>query len=56
MRIPPGTALCLLGFFSDPALAEVTDAAATGFTTVNEVTIDATADVAWQSAIEGVGL
>lgn len=38
------------------ALAEVTDAAAGGFTTVNEVIIDASGDVVWQAAIRDVGL
>ena len=38
------------------ALAEVTDAAAGGFTTVNEATIGASGDVVWQAAIKDVGL
>ena len=37
------------------ALAEVTDAAAGGFTTVNEATIGASGDVVWQAAIKDVG-
>ena len=38
-----------------PAVAEVTDAEAGGFTTINETTIDAPRDVVWRSAIEEIG-
>ena len=35
--------------------AEVTDAASGGFTTVNEVTIDASREIVWTAAIDQVG-
>jgi len=56
MKILLRTALISLVACSGTTLAEVTDSAAGGFTTVNEVTIDATSDVAWQAAIADVGL
>ncbi len=37
-------------------LAEVTDAGQNGFTTVTEVTVDASRDAVWAAAIEDIGL
>ena len=38
-----------------PAVAEVADAGAGGFTTINEIIVDAPRDVVWQSAIGEIG-
>ena len=45
---------CLLIFVTAMASAEVMDSAIGGFTTVNEVTIDASRDVVWRTAIEEI--
>jgi len=50
------TGLFVFALLSGLAFAEVTDAGAGGFTTVNEVIIDATGDVVWKAAIDDVGL
>ena len=46
----------LLGLIASNASAEVTDAGSVGFTTVNEVVVDAEKDAVWRAAIEDVGL
>jgi hypothetical protein len=56
MNILLRTAIFLLAVFSGPVLAEVTDAGAGGFTTVNEQIVAASKDVVWQAAIEDVSL
>ena len=56
MKIFPGTAVFVLFIFSGLAFAEVKDSGAGGFTTVNEVTIEASGEVVWRTAIEDVGL
>ena len=43
-------ALSLLAILACPARADVTDAAANGFTSVNELTITASSSVAWTAA------
>ena len=55
MKILLRTFLCASIVFATSATAEVTDAEAGGFTTVNEVMIDANAETAWRAAIDGVG-
>lgn len=47
-------ATALIAFLS-PAFAEVTDSAANGFTTVNEVVIDAERAESWVAAVRNVG-
>jgi hypothetical protein len=44
--------LLLVLLASQPAAGEVTDAAANGFTTVNEVTVDASRAAAWKAALD----
>jgi hypothetical protein len=56
MNILLRTGLLLLALFCRVVAAEVSDASVSGFTTVNEVSIDASVDVAWQAAIGDVGL
>jgi hypothetical protein len=56
MKILLRTTLISLIACNGMALAEVTDAAAGGFITVNEASIDATNDVVWQAAVADVGL
>ena len=46
----------LLGLVASNTSAEVTDADRVGFTTVNEVVVDAEKDAVWRAAIEDVGL
>ena len=50
MKKPTSYLLVLLA--SQLAAAEVTDSAANGFTTVNEVTVDANRAAAWQAALD----
>ena len=50
------TFLYLSVILTTGARAEVTDAAAGGFTTVNEVLIDASVEVSWRAAIDDIGL
>jgi hypothetical protein len=56
MKILLRTTLISLIACNPMALAEVTDAAAGGFTTVNEAIIDASGDVVWQAAIDDIRL
>ena len=56
MKISFRSSLFVFVLFVASASAEVMDAGAGGFTTVNEVTIDASRDVAWQAAIEDIGI
>jgi uncharacterized protein YndB with AHSA1/START domain len=51
-----GTGVFVLALFSSLALAEVKDAAAGGFTVVNEVIIEADGETVWRAAIDDVGL
>lgn len=46
---------CLFLLLATSARAEVTDAEAVGFTTVNEVLIDASVEATWRAAINDVG-
>ena len=46
----------LLGLIASHSSADVTDADRVGFTTVNEVVVNAEKDAVWQAAIEDVGL
>ncbi len=59
MRIAPRHALFVLAnvtvLEAGSAVAEVADAEAGGFTTVNEAIIEAPRDVVWRSAIEEIG-
>ena len=48
--------LCLFVTLATSARAEVTDAEAGGFTTVNEVIIDASVEASWRAAIDDIGL
>jgi len=56
MKILLRTLLCLFVIFAGSATAEVADAGAGGFTSVNEVIIDATKETVWLVAIDDVGL
>jgi hypothetical protein len=56
MKILLRSFLCVLVVYAANARAEVTDAAANGFTVVNELIIDAGTEQAWQAAVNDVGL
>lgn len=51
MRIAAFAALFVSVFVIDIATADVVDAEANGFTTVNEATIDASREIVWRAAI-----
>lgn len=55
MKILPGTALIGTILLTSSASAEVMDAAASGFTVVNEVSIEASRQEVWTAAIEDIG-
>lgn len=55
MRFVNLFALLVLGAFTHNAIAEVTDADKHGFTSVNEVTVDATRAEAWVAAVDRIG-
>ena len=55
MKISICSFVSVLVVFAANARAEVTDAEAGGFTSVNEVTIDASVAASWQAAIDDVG-
>jgi len=46
----------LLGLIASNTFAEVTDADRVGFTSVNEVVVDAQKEAVWQAAIEDIGV
>ncbi len=54
MKILLCTGLFVFSSLAGTAFAEVTDSAAGGFSTVNEVIIDADRKVVWQQAIDGI--
>jgi uncharacterized protein YndB with AHSA1/START domain len=56
MKIQLRTGLLVLVLFGGLAFAEVKDAGAGGFTSVNEVTIHASREIAWQTAIDEIAL
>ena len=56
MKILCPSSLILFFLFTGDAFAEVMDAGAGGFTTVNKVTIDASREDVWSAAIEGIGV
>ena len=56
MKILLHTILCAFVGFVGTAMAEVKDAGAGGFTTVNEVIIDAATETVWLAALDDVGL
>lgn len=56
MKILLQSSLIAIVILANTAMAEVQDAGAGGFTTVNEVTIDATGEMAWKAAIKDIGL
>jgi len=50
------SSLFVFALYANCVSAEVTDAAAGGFTTVDEVTVDASRDVTWKAAIDEIGV
>jgi len=55
MKTSTAFAVAAVLFAGVPAAADVIDAAANGFTTVNEVVVDATRAEAWDAAVSQVG-
>ncbi len=56
MKILLRSSLFVFALSATCVSAEVTDAAVGGFTTVNEVTVDASRDVTWKAAIDDIGV
>jgi hypothetical protein len=56
MKILFRTSLFIFALWSGSAFAEVTDAEKGGFTTVNEVIVDAGREDVWKAAIEDIGI
>jgi len=56
MKILFRTSLLLLALCTGSTFAEVSDAEKGGFTTVNEVIIDASREDVWKTAIEDIGI
>jgi uncharacterized protein YndB with AHSA1/START domain len=56
MKILFGTSLFIFALCTGSAFAEVTDAEKGGFTTVNEVIVDASHEDVWKAAIEDIGI
>ena len=56
MKICLSAAMCLFLIFATETRAEVTDAEAGGFTTVNVLIVDGSVDAAWNAAVNNIGL
>lgn len=56
MKILLRSSFLVFTLYAGCVCAEVTDAAAGGFTSVNEVTVDASRDVTWKAAIGEIGV
>ena len=56
MMILLRSSILIFALYAGCVSAAVTDAAAGGFTTVNEVTVDASRDVTWKAAVDEIGV